>query len=385
MRKASVVAILIALSALCSVPQVVAQVTGTVKGVCKDLDGKPIADAQVEWTNQENGRKYDLKTNKKGEYFSLGIVPGKYNVALSKDGKEVFHYNNVNVAAEELALDFDMKKEQAAAAQGAGLTPEQAKQRQEQEAKISKENANIKSLNEKLAAAKQAADAGDFNTAKSTMAEATQTDPNRDLLWAKLGDYTLSAASKETDTDAKKKDYGDAVTDYQKAVDLRQKALDAEPAKKTPDATKVLAQYYNNLAQAQSKAGQTDDAVKSYNTAAQLDPPGAAQYYFNEGAVMTNTGKVDDAIAAFDKAIAADPNRADAYYWKGVNMIGKATLKGDKMVAPDGTAEAFNKYLELQPNGQFAEPAKQMLASIGAPIETSFGNKKGKPVKKESQ
>ncbi|MBV8052832.1 MAG: tetratricopeptide repeat protein [Acidobacteriaceae bacterium] len=383
MRKPFVVVILLSLiSVLCVVPTVVAQNTGTVKGVCKDIEGKPIADAQVEWTNQDNGRKYDLKTNKKGEYFSLGITPGKYTVALTKDGKELYHFTGVNVSLEETNLDFDMKKEQAAQAQGAGLTPEQMKQRQEQEAKISKENLTIKSLNEKLAAAKQAAEAGDFKTAVSTMTEATQTDPNRDLLWAKLGDYTLTAASKETDSDAKKKDYTDAVTDYQKAVDLRQKALDAEPAKKTPDATKVLAQYYNNLGQAQSKSGQVDDAIKSYNSAAELDPPGAAQYYFNEGAVMTNSGKVDDAIAAFDKAIAADPNRADAYYWKGVNMIGKATLKGDKMVAPDGTAEAFNKYLELQPNGQFAEPAKQMLASIGANVETSFGKQKGKPIKK---
>ncbi|HXY04344.1 MAG TPA: tetratricopeptide repeat protein [Terriglobales bacterium] len=383
MKKNFVVVILVSLIAvLFVVPQVVAQNTGTVKGVCKDVDGKPIADAQVEWTNTDNGRKYDLKTNKKGEYFSLGITPGKYTITLSKDGKEIYHFTGVNVSLEETNLDFDMKKEQAAAAQGAGLSPEQLKQRQEQEAKVAKENANIKSLNEKLAAAKQAAEAGDFKTAVSTMTEATQTDPNRDLLWAKLGDYTLTAASKETDADAKKKDYTDAVTDYQKAVDLRQKALDAEPAKKTPDATKVLAQYYNNMGQAQSKSGQVDDAVKSYNTAAQLDPPGAAQYYFNEGAVMTNSGKVDDAIAAFDKAIAADPNRADAYYWKGVNMIGKATLKGDKMVAPDGTAEAFNKYLELQPNGPFAEPAKQMLASIGASIETSFGKQKAKPVKK---
>jgi tetratricopeptide (TPR) repeat protein len=213
------------------------------------------------------------------------------------------------------------------------------------------------------------------------LAEATQIDPSRDLLWAKLGDYTLSAAAKDTDTDAKKKDYSDAVADYQKAIDLKQKALDADPAKKTPDATKILAQYYNNLGQGQSKSGQVDDAIKSYNMAAQLDPAGAAQYYFNEGAVLTNTGKVDDAIVAFDKAIAADPNRADAYYWKGVNMIGKATLKGDKMIAPDGTAEAFNKYLELQPNGPFADPAKQMLASIGASIETSYGGKK-KPPKK---
>ena len=84
---------------------------------------------------------------------------------------------------------------------------------------------------------------------------------------------------------------------------------------------------------------------------------------------------------AFDKVIAADPTKADAYYWKGVNLIGKATLKGDKMVAPEGTAEAFQKYLELAPDGKLAQPAKDMLASIGATIETGFGTKK-KPVQK---
>ena len=85
---------------------------------------------------------------------------------------------------------------------------------------------------------------------------------------------------------------------------------------------------------------------------------------------------MDDAIVAFDKVITSDPNRADAYYWKGVNMIGKATLQGDKMVAPPGTADCFQKYLELQPTGTYADAAKQMLASIGASVETSFGKKK---------
>ena len=75
--------------------------------------------------------------------------------------------------------------------------------------------------------------------------------------------------------------------------------------------------------------------------------------------------------------VVTDPTRADAYYWKGVNMIGKATLgQGGKMVAPEGTAEAFQKYLELQPTGTYADAAKQMLASIGATVETSFGKKK---------
>jgi tetratricopeptide (TPR) repeat protein len=217
------------------------------------------------------------------------------------------------------------------------------------------------------------------------MSDATQMDPNRDLLWAKLGDYTLSAAAKQTEAAAKTKSYEDATADYQKAVELKQKAVDADPKK--PDATKVLAQYYNNMGQAQAKSGKTDDAVKSYQQAAQLDPSGAGQYYFNLGAILTNANIANDAkmrqaaVDAFDKAITADPTKADAYYWKATNLIGAATLQGDKMVAPPGTEEAFQKYLELQPTGSHAEEAKAMLASLGAKVETSYGTKKTKPAK----
>jgi len=109
----------------------------------------------------------------------------------------------------------------------------------------------------------------------------------------------------------------------------------------------------------------------------------AVTYLFNEGAILTNAGKGDDAIVAFDKVIAADPTKAAAYYWKGVNLIAKEVIgKDGKVVAPDGTAEAFQKYLELEPNGPYAEGAKGMLASIGSPIQTGFENKTKKPVKK---
>jgi len=387
-RLGLVVPVLISLIFLWCIPSAVADVTGTVKGVCKDVEGKPIVGAIVEWVNNENGRKYDLKTNEKGEYFTLGVIPGTYRVTLSKDGKQLFYFNGVNVQGMEVALDFDMQKEMGAAAQAAGMSAEQAKQQQEQQTKTAKENNLIKSLNEKLSTAKQAADAGNFDTAMSTMTEATQMDPNRDLLWAKLGDYTLAVAGKQTDSAEKIKHYTDAADDYTKAVDLKQKAMDADPKAKTPDAIKILAQYYNNLGQAQAKTGKTDDAVKSYTQAAQLDPAGAGQYYFNLGAILTNANTTSDAkmrqaaADAFDKAIAADPNRADAYYWKGTNLIGAATLQGDKMVAPPGTAEAFQKYLELQPNGPHAEEAKAMLTSLGSTIETNYGTKKGKPVKK---
>jgi tetratricopeptide (TPR) repeat protein len=271
-----------------------------------------------------------------------------------------------------------MKKEQTATAQGQGLTAEQAKQVQEQQAKVAKETNTVKSLNEKLNAAKAASDAGDFESAIATLTEANQIDGTRDLIWFKLGDAYRSSAPKQADPAEKQKRFEMAAADYQKAIDLRSAS---EQAQKDPNNNATLAAYYNNLAETDAKSNKIDEAVANYSKAAQLDPGKAGQYLFNTGAVLTNAGKVDDAIAAFDKVIAADPNKAEAYYWKGVNLIGKATLKGDKMVAPEGTAEAFQKYLELQPNGALAQPAKDMLASIGASIETTYGTKK-KPVKK---
>jgi tetratricopeptide (TPR) repeat protein len=365
---------------LCA-PSLFSQASGTVKGVCKDVQGNPVVDGVVVWANQDNGQKYTLKTNKRGEYFSLGLAPGNYTVTLyqnandAKAGKKLYEINKFPVGLDENNLDFDLQKEQQKAAQGQGLTPEQLKQRQEQEQKVVKENLTIKQLNEMIATANTAAKAGDWDTAVNTLTQATQVDGTRDILWAQLADAYRGSATKQTDPAERTRRLEEAVADYQKAIDIKQKAIDAA-TKKDPQDTQRLAAYYNNLGEAASKSGKIDDAVKAYGQAAQLNPEAAAGYYFNEGAVLTNAGKIDEAIAAFDKCIAADPNRADAYYQKGVNMIGKATLQGNKMVAPPGTAEAFQKYLELQPNGQYADVAKQMLTSIGASVETGFGKKK---------
>jgi tetratricopeptide (TPR) repeat protein len=371
--------------ALCA-PPLFAQASGTVKGVCKDVQGNVIADGVVVWANQDNGQKYTLKTNKKGEYFSLGLAPGNYTVTLYKNaddakaGKKLYEINKFPVALDENSLDFDLQKEQQKQAAGQGMTPEQLKAQQEAQAKVTKENLTIKQLNDMISTANAASKTGDYDSAISTLTQATQIDTTRDILWAQLADAYRGSATKQTDLAEKTKRYGEAVDDYQKAIDIKQKAMDAA-TKKDPQDAQRLAAYYNNLGEAASKAGKVDDAIKAYTQAAQINPEGAAGYYFNEGAVLTNAGRVDDAIAAFDKSIAADPNRADAYYQKGVNMIGKATLQGDKMVAPPGTAEAFQKYLELQPTGQYADVAKQMLTSIGASVETGFGKKKA-PAKK---
>src|ERR1700674_3016089 len=99
-----IVGLVVTMAALC-VPPVFAQATGTVKGVCKDAQGNPIVGANLEWANTDNGRKYNLKTNKKGEYFSLGIESGKYKVTLTQDGKQLDQVSGFPGGMDEAPLD----------------------------------------------------------------------------------------------------------------------------------------------------------------------------------------------------------------------------------------------------------------------------------------
>ena len=411
--------------------------TATVKGVAKDAKGTPIADAQVTWHNDDNGRAFKLKTNKKGEYFSLGIDPGTYTVTLTKNGKDIDKVNGYKVGVDEVTLDFDEKQTQEQAVQqtakAKGMTPEQVKQMQEEQAKVEQYNKSIGTVNEKLKAATAAEQATppNYDAAIASLTEASQMVPNEDLVWFRLGGAYLDSAKTQTDPAEKTKRYTEAYNDLHKAIDLKtgktpaaaapgSPAAEGQPAQGNgqpaqgsaqpgnsapaqgnaapPQAPKNavqsavdnqrLAAYYDNFAAAAARVGKSDEAVNAYQQAATLDPSHAGQYYFNLGAVLTNSNATNDvkvrkqAVEAFDKAIAADPNRADAYFWKGQNLVGLATTDSSgKIVAPDGTTEAYQKYLELQPTGPHADEAKQMLTALNATVETSYGKKGAKKTK----
>lgn len=350
MKKQVVLITLVALFVSLFTITAAAQMTTRVTGYAKDIEGKPIVDAQVIMQSVDSNRKYNLKTDKRGEFASLGIQPGSYNFILMKDGKTLFQLNNVPVKLvagdKDNNIAFDLQKEKA----------EQAKRGPSEEEKkrieaVQKENTKIKGLNDKLAAARTAKEAGNFDQAVQILNEAVTMDPNRDIIWAALADANVGA-----------KKYPDAIEAYKKAIAL------------APN----RGEYHNNVGQAYLKNNQIDEAIAEYNKAAELDPTHAGTYYFNLGAVLTNKNKLDEANAAFDKAIAADPTKAEAYYWKGVNLFAKATVdpKTNELKAPEGTAENLNKYLELQPEGQFAQASKDLLASMGAKVQTSFGERK---------
>jgi tetratricopeptide (TPR) repeat protein len=364
----------IALISVAAMPALAQMGYCKVKGKVVDETGKPIVDANVDIVNVGGGQKYHLKTDKKGEYFSLAIAPGVYDVTFSKDGKQLWQLHNYQMSLQKEdslnVIDIDMAKErERAKTEGqAHMTEEQKKEAE----KVQNENNKIKGLNQMLVQSRTAQDSGNLDQAISIMVEATKIDATRDLLWGRLAELQLMSAKKDTDPASRSQKYAESATNYKKAIEI------ATSATATAGAKAQLGPYNNNLGEALARTGKTEDALAAYNTAAQLDPPNAGNYYFNMGATLTNANKTEEAIAAYDKAIAANPQKPEPYYYKGIALLGKATFKGDKMVPVPGTADAFNKYLELAPDGSLAEPAKQMLASIGAPVTTSFGTGKKK-------
>ena len=224
-----------------------------------------------------------------------------------------------------------------------------------------------KELNDAFTAGLAAMQAKDYDTAVASLTKASELDPKQVAVWAQLADAHVNAASKKTGAEF------DA--EMAKGIEAYNKALELNPSD---------AATHNNFALALGKAKKFPEMQAELQKAAELDPPKAGQYYYNLGAMLVNAGQSEPAGQAFKKAIELDPKHADSYYQLGVYLIGKASFAADGKVTPvPGTVEAFQKYLELAPTGQFADSAKGMLASMDAKVDTSYKNPNATPAKKK--
>jgi tetratricopeptide (TPR) repeat protein len=170
---------------------------------------------------------------------------------------------------------------------------------------------------------------------------------------------------------------------YDQAIDAYTKAI----------ALKDVPGYYQALGTAQARAGKVTEAMATCDQAAKLNTTAAAsetaqstaECYGNIGILLQNASKMKESIAPFKKATELNP--AFAEYWfllaRGLTSAMEAKTEGDKMIAivQPGTVEAYQKYLELAPDGRFAQRAKdglEMLKALGVGIDTKVTFKKSK-------
>jgi tetratricopeptide (TPR) repeat protein len=380
-----------------------AQITA-IEGDVKGEDGAPLVKALVKITRTDIKGNYKCNTDKKGHYFYNGLPLGMYNVAVEVDGKEMDGQNGVRTRlGDPVPVNFDLQKiakergaknaqmNQAAAAMAAGgtapaLSKEQergmTKEQKEAFDKAIKERETSMKKNKELndaftaglaemqsgAAAKDPAErAKHYEAAIPSLTKASELDPKQVAVWAQLADAHVNVATTKTGAEF------DA--EMAKGIEGYTKALELNPAD---------AATHNNFALALGKAKKFPEMQAELQKAAELDPPKAGQYYYNLGAMLVNAGQSEPAALAFKKAIELDPNHADSYYQMGIYLLGKASFGADGKVTPvAGTVEAFQKYLQLAPAGQFAQSAKDMLTSLDAKVDTAYKNPNAPAPKKK--
>ncbi len=360
-----------------------AQISG-IQGDVKNTDGTPAVKAEILIERQDmKGTYKGAKTDKHGHYVYNGLPLGRYNVSVFVGGEKRDMVQNIQTQmGDPVICNFDLQKtmEENKATQKAAetgtFTKEQersiSKEQREALEKRAKENAAAmaknKALNDAFNGGKEALVAKNYPAAVESFEKGAAIDPNQHVIWANLAESYVSLAATKTG-DEQQAALGKGIEAFQKAIALKPD----DPA------------YHNNYALALAKAKKYDEAQAELTKAAQLDPPNAGKYFYNLGAVLVNTGQTGAAEAAFKKAIEVNPDYAEAQFQYATALSAKLTTDKDgKVLAPEGMQQALEKYLQLQPQGQFAEAAKGMLQMIGATVQTTYSNPNAKkPVKKK--
>lgn len=356
-------AILVAALALASAPRAAAQM-GSISGQILDINGKPWVGLTVQATS-EQGAKQTAKTDNDGKYSIPNLRTGIYMVTITafpppNDKQPAYDVAKVKVEsggdAPASANFKEIMAKQGAAAQ------EQVKKNEEAKVKFEGMKAHFSAGNaileqEKTAKAdlqKAPADQRDALKQKLTdlsdqaakeykaaQESAGEKDPNQHLLWAKLGEAYDTAGRND-----------EAAQAYQQAITAK------------PD----VPGYYNNLGNVLARAGKIDEAKAAYTKSAELDPANAATAWRNFGISLYNANRLGDAVEPLQKSAELDPKNSQTWYLLGASLVYKMTLKrvGDKEVpefAP-GTIEAYQKAIELDPNGTYGQQAKAGLEQL---------------------
>jgi tetratricopeptide (TPR) repeat protein len=344
---------------------------GALQGAVTDTTGKPYADVALIIKNVESGQTFNTKTDGKGHYSVAGMGAGKYTIDLKFQDKVIYQTGVVIATGAIPPFDINLKE----------IMEKEKTVNSEAEAKRAEAEKTFTSLKAHYDAGLQAIDA--MKTAQALLAQ-TPKDQQAPIL-AKINDSggtavtELSAAQelmKPEDPNraivlSRMGEAYESMSKWQEAANTYQKSIAMKPD---------VAANYNNLGNDLAKLGKIDDARAAYQKYVDLNPTDAALAWRNFGIVLYQANRMKEAIEPLQKATTIDPKNAQAWLLLGIALVNTMEFKteGDKitpMIQP-GTIEAYQKAIDLDPNGQVGAQAKQGLESLqamGVGITTKIG------------
>lgn len=356
-------------------PCAAAQNDGSISGQIMDITGKPWPDIGIQAVSDQ-GVKAETKTDSNGKYSVRNLRAGVYTVSIILPApNKPFEVQCRVQGGSDVKVDVNFKDviaKQGAEAQEAIKKQEEEKQKFQNmkghfdagvalldQVKQAKADLGKAPADQRDALKQQVADLSGkaVTELEGAKAAAPEKDPNLHLIYARLADAYDAAG--RTD---------DAIAAYKQAIEF-----------------KPTAAYYNNLGGIEGRAGKIDEATAAYQKSAELDPVNAAQAWRNFGITLYNASRLKEAVDPLKKSTALDPKNAQGWYLLGAALVGSMETKkvGDKLefVIQPGTVEAYQKAVELDPNGTYGAQAKQgldALQQIAPGIEMKVNTKKKK-------
>jgi tetratricopeptide (TPR) repeat protein len=285
--------------------------TGQVKGKVVDAENKPVEGATVTVQQLDTNSKFDLKTNKKGEFMRIGVPPGNYKLTVEKDGLTQTKTQRIGLDMAE--VNFTLKK-------GADLSEMSKEDRAKAEAKV----AGIKQA---YADAAALANTGKHDEAIAKFNEVIAQVPKCVECYAAIG-----AANRE------KKDYAASEAAYKQALTIDPNYIEAYSG---------LANIYNDQKKFTEARAMSDEASKRATAGGGA---GNADMLYNAGVISWNANDFAKAGEQFTAAVTANPNHAESHF-----MLGQVYLNLGKL--PEAAKE-FETYTKIAPNGPNAAKAK---------------------------
>jgi tetratricopeptide (TPR) repeat protein len=375
--------------------------TGKIHGTITNPTGAPQSNGTVS-LSQDNGHtsKYSFPVGSDGTYSGSDIAPGTYMAIYRQPDtppdKMVDSFTDVKIVADQdTTQDFDMSRKEFVDK----LPPEEQKQLEDlrkHNSEALKANAVIKAVNVDLKTV--TADIKDADMASATAAQqlgasASKADVDAktaEIKAAKYGDVetlmkkditALQESGAKVDGSVLYAQLGQAqvgLKKYDDAEDSFKKALAMQAAQPKPN---IAIQGMSNagLGEVYARAGKVQEANAAYDEAAKVNPTQAGFYLRNEAVIFFQTNNADAQVAAAQEALKSDPNQPVLYYIIGQGLVQKATMGPDpnnpkvqRIILPPGCAEAYQKYLELAPNGPYANDAKGILQQAGGTVSSSY-------------
>ncbi len=283
---------------------------GRLRGVVLAEDGQPIPDTKVILQHVQYGGKIEFLTDSKGKWTAANIRGGAWNIDFMAEGYEP---KQISTTVSEVLR---------------GKPIEIILKRTEKSIVTDK-------VSELLVAGNELFDQKKYKEAIGEYQNILQENPELYVIHKNIGN-----AYYELD------DYDSAIKHYEMVLE------------KEPEATDVLISMGNIYLE-------KDELEKGLSYFNQIDMEKITNplTFYNIGTSFFNKGDISKAIEYYDRTVGLDPNLSDSYYQLGLCYL--------NLNEKEKAKESFKKFLELAPDSEKAETARQMLKYLEKEVEST--------------